>query len=163
MKKLYSIFFVALLSFLLLGMGQAGTVLQMEKFSVNVPAGWIVQKESESKVVIVMPEAKNEEISISISANPTSSTVSLDEAWNKIKPSMVAKRKVIYDGEDSFPPVTWKKLEIREVVCEKEMRKVVLFTMRNAAKYLVQFDCPEDKFGSMLPVFTAAVQSIKYK
>lgn len=163
MKKYCFVLSIFSLCFFILGMNQAPNILQMEKFSISTPVGWNVEKKDENNVVLVMPEAKDEEISISISASTTSSALSLDETWNKMKSPMVKKKKVIYDGEQIFSKAKWKKLEMQEVVCQKDMRKVVLFTMQNGAKYLIQFGCPEDKYESMLPILNSIEQSFTFK
>jgi hypothetical protein len=152
-----------LLSILIIGMNKAANILETDKFSTNIPDGWIVQKEDASKVVIIMPDAKNEEVFISIAASSTNSALSIDEAWAKIKPSVVKNKKITYDGEEIIHNEKWKKLEMREIVCEKEINKIILFTLRNSTKYLIQFGCPIDKLEWMMPFYASVMHSIKFK
>lgn len=163
MRKISSICFLLLLCILIIGMSKAANILEADKFSTNIPDGWFVQKEDVNKVVFIMPEAKNEEIFISIAASSTNSALSVDETWTKIKPSMAKNNKIIYDGEELINNEKWKKLEMREIVCKNEMNKIVLFTVKNSTKYLIQFGCPVDKFERMMPFYTSVTQSFKFK
>ena len=163
-NKYYRILIIFYILFLAACMGNTVKVLNAQKFSINIPNGWAAEKESEDKALLIMPEAKSEEITISIVASPTHGDIPLDEVWNKIKPFMVNNKNIIVDeGRDYFSNTTWKKLVIKQVICGVEMNKIVLFTQRNSTNYLVQFDCPKDKFDEILSLFSLTMQSFKFR
>ena len=135
----------------------------MKYFSFKIPDSWIVKKEGENNVVLIMPESKNEEIFISIVAGQGHSVNSLDDAWNRMRPLIIKNINVIREDQEIFSNTTWKKLEIIEIICGTEMHKAVLFSKRNKMNYLIQFNCPKDKYEKILPLFNLFKKSLVCK
>jgi hypothetical protein len=135
----------------------------MKNFTIKTPNEWIVEKEGENKVVLIMPESKNEEIFISISVSPVYSVYSLDDAWDRMRPLMIKNEKVIREDQEIFSNTTWKKLEILKIIYGIEMHKIILFSEKNKTNCLIQFNCPKDKYEKILPLFNLVKQSFEYK
>ena len=162
MKKLYSFLFVVFLCFFIIECN-AGNILQMKNFTLNIPDGWVVEKRSENEITLIMPKTKNEEIFISVSVHPVHSTNSLDDAWSRMRPLMIKNKNVIREDQEMFSNTKWKKLEILEIICGIEMHKIVLFSKKNMTTCLIQFNCPKDKYEKILPLFDLFKKSFAYK
>lgn len=147
---------------LILYMNAPADAFDANKFSIEAPPGWIVQKENENSVTFIMPEAKDEEVYISISGTPTGS-VDLDAAWMRIRPFIIKEGTLISEGEEIFSEVRWKKIQLHQIVCGYKMRVVVMFTIRNRTKYMIQFTCPEDRDKNLVPIFASVLRSVKLK
>jgi hypothetical protein len=163
MNKYCIILLVFLICFSACGKDDSVKVLKMEKFSINIPDGWKVRKENDGGVLLIMPEAKNEEIFISILSTPQEGYLSLDERWNRIKPYMANNKNIVLEDQIEFSNTSWKKLVLQMFICDTEIYKTVLFTQINMTRYLIQFDCPKNKFEKTSELFNSTMLSFKYK
>jgi len=135
-------------------------------YSVTTPAGWEVDRDEgeKAKVVFIKSSAMFDEIYLSINATKMKKQLSIERAWDMLKPQFVTeKAKVISDGEEALNGVAWQKVVYTDRVSDMEMKHMVLFTIKNDKSFIIQFGSPEKKWDESLAQATEAVKSIKFK
>ena len=161
MKKSIISALIILTILLACGMAQSN-ILSLDGFSVLIPNGWTAEQ-SYNSVTLTKDEFPDEEVAITISCKPISKNISLDDGWNRIKSVMFNEENIIMEGEDFLCNAVWKKIEIKHLLCNKDVRKLVLFSINNNNRYLIQFDSPAEKQEEMLKIFESVMQTLKIK
>jgi hypothetical protein len=135
-------------------------------YSVTTPAGWEVDRDEDekSKVVFIKSSAMFDEIYLSINAAKMKKQISIERAWDMLKPQFVTeKTKVISDGEEAIGGVAWQKVVYTEKVADVEMKRMVLFTIKGDKSYIIQLGAPLKKWDACVGQATEAVKTIKFK
>jgi hypothetical protein len=162
---------LALSLLLLLALGSAAFAaapapISTPYYSVITPAGWEVDRDEDekTKVVFIKSSAMFDEIYISINATKMKKQISVDQAWEMIKPQFATKKAtVIFDGEEPINGVTWQKVVYTEKLAGMDMKRMVLFTIKGDKSFIIQFGSPLKKWDASLGQATEAVKSIKFK
>ncbi len=100
-----------------------------------------------------------DEIYLSINAAKMKKQLSIEVAWDMLKPQFVTeKTKVISDGEEQINGVAWQKVVYIEKVADMDMKRMVLFTIKGDKSYIIQLGSPAKKWDASLGQATEAVK-----
>lgn len=163
--------YLALALLLLLALGStayaaAPATINTPYYSVTTPAGWEVDRDEDekTKVVFIKSSAMFDEIYLSINAAKMKKQISIEQAWEMLKPQFVKeKAKVIFDGEEAIKGVAWQKVVYTDRVSDMEMKHLVLFTIKNDKSFIIQFGSPAKKWDASLAQATEAIKTIQFK
>ena len=163
MKKSFAYYFMLSLLFISFGMAKSDNTLELKSFSVLIPGGWRAEQTDANSVTLILNEASNEEVSITISCSPMRSNATLDNAWSRIKSVVIDKKAIISEDEDVFFNAKWKKIVVQQWICGKDVRKIIYFSIKDGNKWLIQFDSPKNTQKSNLEIFNRVKESLKAK
>jgi hypothetical protein len=144
----------------------APALINTPYYTVTTPTGWEVDRDEDekTKVVFIKSSAMFDEIYLSINATKTKKQISIDRAWEMLKPQFVTKKAtVIFDGEEQINSITWQKVVYTEKVSDMDMKRMVLFTIKGDKSYIIEFGSPAKKWDASIEQATAAVKSIKFR
>ena len=162
---------IALSLLLLLALGSAAfaaapALISTPYYSVTTPAGWEVDRDEDekTKVVFIKSSAMFDEIYVSVNATKMKKQISIERAWEMIKPQFATKKAtVIFDGEEPINGVTWQKVVYTEKVSDMDMKRMVLFTIKGDKSYLIEFGSPAKKWDASVGQATETVKMIQFK
>lgn len=163
--------FIAFALLLLLALGSAAfaaapALIVTPYYSVTTPAGWEVDRDEDekTKVVFIKSSAMFDEIYISMNATKMKKQISIEQAWEMIKPQFVTeKAKVISDGEEAINGIAWQKVVYTDKLAGMDMKRMVLFTIKDDKSFIIQFGSPAKKWDASLGQATEAIKTIRFK
>lgn len=131
-------------------------------FSIDAPRNWLIQK-TDDEVVFIYDEDKSDATYISVSSRLTKKPSNINEGWAKIRPLIVNDKDVIYDGDANYINGRWKKIVIIDKIGGINYKKVILFTVREKTRILVQFNASLKDYDRLYSLFEETIKTIKIK